>query len=207
MRVAIVTTLITCFIAGVTTAVVSIANLPAFYIGISLAAISIIGLLFVLMWWRLFGNRKWKLYTSEAPKKPALYNEKVEVWRSESLQSQGTYCKLDLSRERRFDYVRFYHGNSHEIPQKWQMWFYREDGSYAIRNRRPYIETGDLETSKDTVAIIVELKQPISARIIEVKIVEPEKLHQWCIKAIRLRVVMLHSLVKHTIGKYWLDRV
>lgn len=209
MRVAIVTTLIGCIIAGMTTTVSSIVYYPTFYIGISLTAIGILGLLFVTRWWRLFGNRGWKLYTSEMPTKPILYNEKVEVWRSENLQTEGMSCRLDLGKERRFDYVRFYHGNSHETPQKWRMWFFDKTNDYVFpcERRHPYVETGDPETKRGTVAIIVKLKQPISARFIDVKILEPENAHQWCIKAIRLRVFVFYGLIKHTIGNCWLDRV
>ena len=183
---------------------------PLFWLGIALIAISVIGSAFFFTWWRLFGNKKWKLYTNETPYTPIPYNEKIEVWRSKNLQSQGMYCKLDLGRERRLDYIRFYHGISRETPQLWRMWFYREDGGFALRYKhpfRPYIETGDIETVQGSASIIVTLQKPISARYITVTIKEPEKVQQWCIKAIRVRVLVLHSLVKHTIGACRLDEL
>jgi len=200
------------FIAGVIAVVTDIShfNTPLFWLGIALIAISIGLITFAIFWKRLFGNRAWRLYTSEIPEKPILYDEKTEVLRSENLQSQGMYCKLDLGRERRLDYIRFYHGNSRETPLKWQMWFYREDFGFALRYKhpfRPYIETGDIETEQGSASIIVTLSKPISARYITVMIKEPEKFHQWCIKAIRVRVLVLHSLVKHTIGMCRLDEL
>ena len=76
------------------------------------------------------------------------------------------YCKLDLSRERKFNYIRFYHGNSYETPLKWRMYFFSKNNTpiqpYGHEHR--YIETGDPETTQGAVAIIVKLKQPISAR-------------------------------------------
>lgn len=209
----IISLLFTIFMTGGVVLLTTCPSSPVFWIILPFFLVSLLGLIFIGIWRRWFSHRGWKLYTGETPTKTIAYNEKVEVWRSETPQGQGMYCKLDLGRERRLDFIQFRHDtpqiSSSETPLKWQMWFYRKDNGYALRYKRPfrpYIETGDPETSQETVAIIVKLNQPILARFIEVKVVEPYEPHYWCIKAIRLRIIIFHYL-RYTIGNCILDRL
>lgn len=192
---------------------VSLTCPPAFWIGISLIAIGILALTMIGIWWRWLSTKNWKFTTSELPSNLWKPYKVKEPWRSINPQVQGMFYKIDLGRKRKFNGVQFDHGISNETPQGWRMWFFDETSGFVFpgKHRPPYIETGDKETRRGTVAIIVELNPPISARYIKVGIIEPltktnGEAYHWRIEAVFLKV-RLWNIKPYIIGKFILDRL
>lgn len=187
---------------------------PTFYFVLFLVFTSISVLLFIAIWRFRFSNRSWYFRTSDDKKRWYPYfnriNKAPEYWQNQN-QEIGMFYEIDFGREYKIVEVHFACGYTFDAPIESNIWFFTRDGGHVI-----FKDSGlaykKLNIEEDATLLSttkVQLDKPKKAQKIMISIVKPDMLNgrtkPWRVEAVYLKI-QAYGLIKHTIGKFFLDK-